>query len=167
MDRPIFCVSLITSLLVLVLAAPLPARADPLSLAEQEAAAERRGDAAAALALYSDDAIIQYGGLCWTPCVGKDAIQKELERRMEQKDYPTIIGKYVTGNVVAILSAVRLVDRTAMRQKLQWSPGVDRLLIWTIYETKGDKIAVATLAGQRTDPQTASFIKWSLSFKPK
>jgi hypothetical protein len=25
---------------------------------------------------------------------------------------------------------------------------------------EGDKIAAATLAGQRTDPQTAQFIKW-------
>jgi hypothetical protein len=35
-----------------------------------------RGDVAAALALYSDEAIVQYGGLCWTLCVGKAAIQK-------------------------------------------------------------------------------------------
>jgi hypothetical protein len=31
-------------------------------LAEQDLAAESRGDVAAALALYSDDAILQYGG---------------------------------------------------------------------------------------------------------
>jgi hypothetical protein len=30
----------------------------------------------------------------------------------------------------------------------------------------GDKIAVATLVGQRTDPQTAQFIKW-FSSQPK
>jgi hypothetical protein len=117
--------------------------------------------------LYSDDAIVQYGGLCWIPCVGKEAIRKELERRVTQRDYPTIIGKCVSGNVAVVQSAVSLVDKSAAHQKLQWSPGVDRLLIWTIYEVTGGKIAVATLAGQRTDPQTARFIEWSLLFKPK
>lgn len=159
--------ALLASFLSLVAAKPAPAEVTPLALAQQEAAAERRGDAAAAAALYSDDAVVQYGGLCWTPCVGKEAIQKEMKRRVAQKDYPTIIGKFVLGNVVVVLSAVSLVDKSTKHQKLQWSPGVDRLYIWTIYETKGHKIAVATLAGQRTDPQTASFIKWSQSFSAK
>ena len=44
--------------------------------------------------------------------------------------------------------------------------GVDRVIVWCIYETKGDKIAVVTLAGQRTDPQTARFIEWSRSQAP-
>jgi hypothetical protein len=56
---------------------PAPAQVDPASLAEQDLAAESRGDVAAALALYSDDAIVQYGGLCSSPCVGKAAIRKE------------------------------------------------------------------------------------------
>jgi len=68
------------------------AKVNPALLAEQDLAAESRGDVAAALALYSDDAIVQYGGLCWTPCVGKAAIQKELERRVAAKNRFTIIG---------------------------------------------------------------------------
>lgn len=43
---------------------------------------------------------------------------------------------------------------------------MDRVVVWNIYEVKGDKIAVATLIGQRTDPQTAQFIKW-FSAQPK
>ena len=58
------------------------ATVNPMLLAEQDLAAESRGDVAAALALYRDDAIVQYGGLCWNPCVGKAAIEKELERRV-------------------------------------------------------------------------------------
>ncbi|MBV8492101.1 MAG: hypothetical protein JO162_01330, partial [Alphaproteobacteria bacterium] len=46
------------------------------------------------------------------------------------------------------------------------SSGVDRVVVWNIYEVKGDKIAVATLVGQRTDAQTAQFIKW-FSAQPK
>ena len=38
--------------------------------------------------------------------------------------------------------------------------GVDRVIVWNIYEVTGNKIAVATLVGQRTDPQTARFIEW-------
>jgi hypothetical protein len=135
-----------------------PAQVDPVSLAERELAAESRGDAAAALALYSDDAIVQYGGLCWTPCVGKAAIQKELERRVEAKNRWKIVGKYVSGNVAVV--------QTELRIGYIESSGVDRVVIWCIYETRGDKIAVVTLAGQRTDPQTARFIAWIQSQPP-
>jgi hypothetical protein len=36
----------------------------------------------------------------------------------------------------------------------------DCVIVWCIYEVKGDEIAVVTLVGQRTDPQTARFIEW-------
>ena len=36
---------------------------NPMLLAKQDLTAESRGDVAAALALYRDDAIVQYGGL--------------------------------------------------------------------------------------------------------
>jgi hypothetical protein len=151
---------------VLALAAPLPATAEdygqaklnPASLAEQDLAAESRGDVAAALALYSDDAIVQYGGLCWTPCVGKAAIQQELERRVAAKNEWKVIGKYVSGNVAVV--------QTELKIGYIESSGVDRVVVWNIYEVKGDKIAAATLVGQRTDPQTAQLIKW-FSAQPK
>jgi hypothetical protein len=122
MNRPIFFATLLAFMLPFAVSTPAPAQSDPLSLAQQEAAAERRGDVASALALYSDDAIIQYGGLCWTPCVGKEAIRKELERRVTQKDYPTIIGRYVTGNVAVVQSAVRLVDKSSRTKKSSGVP---------------------------------------------
>ena len=134
------------------------ATVDPATLAEQDLAAESRGDVAAAVALYGDDAIIQYGGLCWTPCVGKAAIQKELERRVEARNKFKLIGKYVSGNVAVL--------QTELQIGYIESSGVDRVVVWNIYEVKGDKIAVATLAGQRTDPQTAQFIKW-ITAQPK
>ena len=129
MNRPVFSVTVLASMLALAVSTPAPAKDDPASLAQRDLAAESRGDAAAALALYSDDAIVQYGGLCWPPCVGKAAIQKELERRVEAKN------------------------------RFEGS-GVDRVIVWCLYETKGDKIAVVTLVVQRTDPQTARFIAW-------
>jgi hypothetical protein len=151
---------------VLALAAAVPAAAEdydqakvnPASLAEQDLAAESRGDVAGALTLYSDDAIVQYGGLCWTPCVGKAAIQQELERRVTAKNEWKVIGKYVSGNVAVV--------QTELKIGYIESSGVDRVVVWNIYEVKGDKIAVATLVGQRTDPRTAQFIKW-LAAQPK
>ena len=38
---------------------------------------------------------------------------------------------------------------------------VDHVVVWSIYEVIGDKIAAVTLAGQRTDPQTKRFIEYS------
>ena len=154
----IFFVTLLASMVALAVSTPASAEIDPTLLAEQDMAAESRGDVTAALALYSDDAIVQYGGLCWTPCVGKAAIQKELERRVAAKNQWTIIGKYVSGNVAAVQTELRIgyIEKS----------GVDRVIVWTLYEVKGDKIAVVTLVGQRTDPQTARFIEWVQSQPP-
>ena len=86
------------------------------------------------------------------PCVGKDAIRKELERRVKAQNRWKIVGKYVSGNVAVI--------KIELKFGYIEGSGVDRVVIWNIYEVTGDKIAVATLAGQRTDPQTARFIEW-------
>ena len=157
MAKPFFVI-LLAAMLALLVSTPAPAKENPASLAQRELTAESRGDVAAALALYSDDAIVQYGGLCWTPCVGKAAIQKELERRVAAQNQWTIIGKYVSGNVAAVQTELRIgyIEKS----------GVDRVIVWTLYEVKGDKIAVVTLAGQRTDPQTARFIEWVQSQPP-
>jgi len=126
---------------------------NPMLLAEQDLTAESRGDVRAALALYRDDAIVQYGGLCWTPCVGKVAIEKELERRVAAKNEWKIIGKYVSGNVAVVQAELKIgyIEYT----------GVDHVVVWSIYEVTCDKIAAVTLAGQRTDPQTKRFIEYS------
>src|SRR5437764_12934138 len=158
MKRPIFFGAFLASMLAPAVSTPTLAEVDPASLAERDLAAESRGDAAAALALYSDDAVVQYGGLCGTPCVGKAAIQKELERRVAAQNRWRIIGKYVSGNVAVV--------QTELRIGFIEGSGVERVVVWCIYEVKGDKIAVVTLVGQRTDPQTARFIEWFRSQPP-
>ena len=135
------------------------AKVNPATLAERDLAAETSGDAAGALALYADDAIIQYGGLCWTPCVGKAAIEKELARRVAAKNRWKVVGKYVSGNVAVL--------QTELQIGYIEGSGVDRVVVWIINEVKGDKIVTSTLVGQRTDPQTARFIEWSRSKSPK
>jgi hypothetical protein len=159
MNRPIFFVTLLASIFVLAASTPAPAKDNALSLAQRDAAAMGRGDVAAALALYSDDAVMQAGPLCnATPCVGKAAIQKNLEARVAAKAHATIIGKYVSGNVAAVQSEIRS-DNTP-------KAGVERFIVWTIYEAKGDKIAAATGMLQRTDPQTAKYLAWLQSQPP-
>ncbi len=152
MNRCLIFTALLTTLLSFGAVAPALAQVDPAVLAERELAAESRGDVAAALAFYSDEAIVQYGGLCWTPCVGEAAILKELERRVAAKNQWKVVGKYVSGNVAVVQTELQIgyIEKS----------GVDRVVVWNIYEMRGDKIAVATLVGQRTDPQTARFIEW-------
>jgi len=67
-----------------------------------------------------------------------------------------------------VQSAVRLgfADKSGVSRSIEWSPGVDRIIVWNIYEARGDKIAVVTLVGQRTDRQTARFIAWLRSQQP-
>src|SRR5438874_9805958 len=129
MRRRIFFVVLLAAMLVLAISTPAPAKVNPASLAEQDLAAESRGDVAAALALYSDDAIVQYGGLCWTPWVGKATIQQELERRVAAKNEWKVIGKYVSGNVAVV--------QTELKIGYIENSGVDRVVVWNIYEAKG------------------------------
>jgi hypothetical protein len=167
MNKSIFFGVSLAFLLALGVSTPAPAQVDPASLAQQDVAAESRGDVAAAVALYSDDAIVQNGGLCWTPCVGKAAVQKEIERRVAAKNHAKIIGKYVSGNVAVVKTEVRVtaIDKSGAERPAEWSPGVDRIIVWNIYELAGGKIAVVTLVGQRTDPQTARFIEWLQSWQ--
>lgn len=167
MHKSIVCAALLAFALALGVSTGAHAQTDPAVLAEQDIAAQSRGDVAAAIALYSDDAIVQYGGLCWTPCVGKPAVQKEIERRVAARNHAKIIGKYVSGNVAVVKTEVRVtaIDKSGAEHPVEWSPGVDRLIVWNIYEVAGDKIAVVTLAGQRTDPQTARFIAWLRSWR--
>ena len=125
------------------------ATVNPLSLAERDLAAESRGDTAAALALYRDDAILQYCGLCWTPCVGKAAIQKEIERRVAAKNEWKIIGKYVSGNVAVV--------QTELKIGFIEDTGVDHVVVWCIYEVTGDTARLNYVEAGGKDRRPESF----------
>lgn len=167
MNKSIVCAALFTLVVAIGVSVRALAQSDPALIAEQDITAQSRGDVAAAIALYSDDAIVQYGGLCWTPCVGKAAVQKEIERRVAAKNHAKIIGTYVSGNVAVVKTEVRVssVDKSGAERPAEWSPGVDRIIVWNIYELAGDKVGVVTLVGQRTDTQTARFIAWLRSWQ--
>jgi hypothetical protein len=133
-----------------------PAWADPAAVQQQLSDALARGDVPAAVALFTDDAVIDTeSGLCASvPCVGKDAIRKDFERYVLDKSRRvTSLGTFVAGNVVV----THFEARSATIEKA----GVDRIILWSIREMKGDKIASSRCClPDRTDSQTARFLEW-------
>jgi ketosteroid isomerase-like protein len=92
MQQSFFLVTMLASTLTLAASTVALAQSDPVALLEKHDEAINRGDAAGALALYADDAVMDGGGLCQAAsCVGKAAIQKELERRVANKQHPTLL----------------------------------------------------------------------------
>ena len=161
-----FCfVTLFAATLALATSTVALAQSDPAALIQQHVAAIARGDAAAALALYTDDAVLDGGGplaggpCAAAPCVGKAAIHKALERRVAAKQRATILKQYVSGNVVT--------QRAEVRNDATQKAGVERIIGWAIIEMKGDKISHAHGGSlERTDPQTARFVEWQRAQPP-
>jgi hypothetical protein len=132
------------------------AATDPVVVQQELLDALARGDVPGAVALFTDDAVIDTeSGLCArAPCVGKAAIQKDFERYVADKSRRvTVLGTFVSGNVVATRFEARSAKIT--------EAGVDRIILWGIREMKGDKIASSRCClPDRTDAQTARFIDW-------
>ena len=154
MQKSFFLITLLASTLTLAASTVALAQSDPAALQKKHVEAIARGDAAGALALYADDAVIDGGGLCAAaPCVGKAAIQKELERRVAAKQHATILKQYVSGNV--------LTSRAESRNDTVKKAGVERVIGWVITEMKGDKISYVRVGiPDRSDQQTARFFEW-------
>ena len=151
-----FAVRWFAALLMLAAGSGAFAQGDPVAVQQQLFDALARGDVAAALALFTEDAVIDAeSGLCAkAPCVGKAAIQKDLERFVNDKSrHVTPLNTYVSGNILV----TRFEARSAMIQK----SGADRIILWGIREMRGDKIAsYRCCMPERTDPQTARFLQW-------
>src|SRR5260370_10972014 len=93
----------LTALCLLTVAAGATALGGPEDVEQQLTNAVSRGDVTAALALFTDDAVIDsQSGLCTdAPCVGKAAIRKDLERLVTDKSRRvTPLNTYVAGNVL-------------------------------------------------------------------
>lgn len=148
--------SFVTLLILTAAAGGALAQGDPVAVQQQLFAALARGDVEAAVALFTDDAVIDAeSGLCAkAPCVGKAAIQKDFERYVADKSRRvTALNTYVSGNVLV----TRFEARSATIQKA----GVDRIVLWSIRELRGDKIASSRCClAERTDPQTTRFLEW-------
>ena len=163
MNKSLFLVTVLVSLLTLTALTVVPAQSDPAALREQLMQAIIRGDVAGAVALFAEDAVIDGvagTGLCVAaPCVGKAAIQKDIERRVAAKNHPTTLNHYVSGTVLA--------TRIEIRSDAIQKAGVDRIILWILYEMKGDKIAWERgPIYERTDPQTGRYVEWLRAQQP-
>jgi hypothetical protein len=143
-------------LLIIVVAAATAAHADPVDVQHQFLDSLDRGDVAGAMTLFTDDAVIdsESGNCAAAPCVGKAAIQNDLERIVKDRSrHVTVLNTYVSGDVVV----TRFEAHSAKIQK----SGSDRIILWGIREIRGDKIASSRCClPDRTDPQTAKFLVW-------
>ena len=154
MYRP-YCLPLWCATLLLVAATTeAHAQGDPQALRQQQFATLARGDVAEVLALFTDDAVVDGVGLCAAaPCVGKNAIQKELENQIAHKVHATVLNSYVSGSVVT--------TRYAVHSDSTQQAGVDRIIGWKIVELKAGKIgATRGPVWERTDAQTARYLEW-------
>jgi hypothetical protein len=144
------------ALLVLNVSSGALAQGNAVAVQQELLDALARGDVTAALALFTDDAVIDsQSGLCTTaPCVGKAAIRKDLERWVVDKSRRvTLLNTYVAGNV--------LVTRFEARSATIQSAGVDRIILWGIREMRDSRIAALRCClPERTDSQTLRFLDW-------
>jgi limonene-1,2-epoxide hydrolase len=161
MNKSLFLVTLLASILTLAAAPVALAQSDPEALVKKYVEALHRGDVAGALALLADDAVYDVpGGLCAAaPCVGKATIQQELESRVADKFHFTMLKTYVSGNVVT--------GRFELRSDTVKKAGVERIIGWGIFEVKGEKIAYLRGAiPDRSDAETARFAEWQRTQPP-
>jgi len=151
-----FAVSWFATMLMLGFVAEAFAQEGPVVVQQQLLDALAKGDVPAALALFTEDAVIdsESGRCSKAPCVGKAAIQKDLERYVADKSRRvTTLSSYVSENVLV----TRFEARSATIQKA----GVDRIILWGIREMRGDKIAsIRCCMPERTDAQTGRFLEW-------
>ena len=152
-----------TGLVLLGVVCGTTAQADPITVQQHLLEALARGDVAGALALFTDDAVIDApSGTCLpAPCVGKAAIQKDLERLVTDKSRRvTPLNTYVADPL--------LVTRFDIRSDRIRQAGVERIIVWAIREMRGDKIAtIRCCLAERTDPQTARFLDWERTHPPQ
>jgi ketosteroid isomerase-like protein len=144
------------ALLMLAAAPQASAQTDPVAVQQALYDALGRGDVTAALALFTEDAVIdtESGYCAQAPCVGQAAIRKDFERYVTDKSrHVTPLGTHVSGNVLV----TRFEARSATIQKA----GVDRVILWGIREMRGDKIATSRCClPERTDADTVRFLQW-------
>ena len=161
-SRPIRVLGWCLPLMLLAALGDATAQGDPVAVQRQLLDALTRGDVAGALALFTDDAVIDApSGACLpAPCVGKAAIQRDLERLVADKSRRvTPLHTYVAGPL--------LVTQFDARSDRIRQAGVERIIVWAIREMRGDKIAVIRCClAERTDPQTARFLDWERTHPP-
>ncbi len=114
-----------------------------------------RGDEAATMTFYADDAVFQGLGLCAPmPCAGKAAIQKEMERQVADK----INLNVVLPATYRVSGDIQSVQRFEIRSDSIKATGVERIIVWQTMQNKGTKIASQRLEPDLADAQTVTYM---------
>src|SRR4051794_19582548 len=140
------------------LAEPVGAQVRGPWLQAQFLQAINRGDAAAAGVYLSDDAVYSISdgvGLCGPiPCVGRLALQPELDRQ---------VSIHVSYIPVSLDAATNIVTgHYAITSDNITSAGAQRVLATMTSETRTDKLSFVRLSLERDDPQTATYLAWAM-----
>jgi len=138
-------------------AVPTPtAQASAATLLQQLDDAIKRGDVAASMALFSDDAVSEGGPQCFvTPCAGKAAIQKDIEFYIQESVTFTNCSTEGSGDTATARCEVRS-DGTRER------PGVDRFISARTVEAQAGKISAFRWGAlDISDQQTATY--WAVN----
>ena len=120
-------------------------------LVQQHVDALNASDVEGVLATFTEDGIIADVGLCAaSPCVGKEAIRKELERRAKISVNFKVTSLQESSGTGFGRSEIRATNVTAC--------GVDRILASFEVRTAGDLISYFAVRFDRSDAQTAAFL---------
>ena len=133
---------------------------DPASVFHEFLEAENRGDRAAALSSVTDDVMITGLGSCSkTPCVGKDAIRREIDRA---ESVHTEHSRMDVKNISRDTATGRLEHKNDASR----AAGIDRFMVLVTVKLRDGKIASISRKLDASDPQTQTFIKWQQSHPP-
>lgn len=139
-----------------------PATANYLNFVRQGAVlrshydAVNRGDVAAVLATFTADATMVRGALCPSdsPCVGKAAIQRQLEREPALRVHYSLISARITGDTLLVRSEFT-------NQNFPEPAGASRAISQSTVLFQGDLIARLIEDFDASDPETATFLNFS------
>lgn len=108
------------------------AQTDPVEVFRQAIDARNRGDLAAMMALFTEDAVREDGS-CQPPCVGIDAVRKSIQKNIDEHFKADVTSAERSGDTVAARAEI---SSDALRAQ-----GVDKRMTSYIIEMRGGKIA--------------------------
>ena len=113
----------------------------------------QRGDVAGVMALFTEDAVYEGLGLCGAnACVGKEAIQRQMERDVADGVRFTA----VPGSPRA--SGDDFTSRVEIRSNPMRAAGIERVIATQTARIPGGRIAFLAYTLDSTDPQTAGYL---------
>ncbi len=134
---------------------------DPAAVVHEYLDAENRGDIPAALSHITDDIVITGLGLCSkAPCVGTEAIRKEIERGESAHTQHTRMDIRNIGS-----NAARA--RVEHQNDASRAAGIDRFVVIATIKVRGDRIVSIARKFDTSDKQTQAFIKYQKAHAPK